>query len=141
MSRLAIIGTGMVGASLGLAIKQAKVRDLEIVGSDLERRHANKAKDMGAVDRVSGSLVGAVNGAQVVVIATPVMAIKEVMKIIGSSLEPGCLVTDTGSSKGISWSEFSARAATQGITSTRRQVSTTLKRLPNREGWFSFRGW
>ncbi len=107
MSRLAIIGTGMVGASLGLAIKQAKVRDLEIVGSDLERRHANKAKDMGAVDRVSSSLVGAVHGAQVVVIATPVMAIKEVMQIVGPSLEPGCLVTDTGSSKGIvlEWAE------------------------------------
>ncbi len=101
MARLAIIGTGMVGASLGLAIKQAKVKDLEIVGTDLERRHANQAKNMGAVDRTSGSMVGAVDGAQVVVIATPVMAIKEVMEIIGPSLEPGCLVTDTGSSKGV----------------------------------------
>ena len=107
MSRLAIIGTGMVGASLGLALKQAKVKDLEIVGSDLERRHANQAKNLGAVDRVSGSLVGAVDGAQVVVIATPVMAIKEVMEIVGPSLEPGCLVTDTGSSKGVvlEWAE------------------------------------
>ncbi len=107
MSRMAIIGTGMVGASLGLAVKQAKVRDLEIVGSDIERRNANKAKDMGALDRVSGSLVGAVQNAQVVVISTPVMAIKDVMDIIGPSLEPGCLVTDTGSSKGLvlAWAE------------------------------------
>ena len=101
MARLAIIGTGMVGASFGLAIKQAKVKDLEIVGTDLERRHANQAKNMGAVDRTSSSMVGAVDRAQVVVIATPVMAIREVMEIIGPSLEPGCLVTDTGSSKGV----------------------------------------
>ena len=62
---------------------------------------------MGAVDQVTWSLVGAVEDAQVVIIATPTMAVKEVMEIIGPRLTEGCLVTDTGGPKGvvIEWAE------------------------------------
>ena len=54
---------------------------------------------MGAIDRVSGSLAGAVEDAQIVIIATPVLAMKEVLETIGPRLAEGCLVTDTGTSK------------------------------------------
>jgi len=101
LAKLAIIGTGIIGTSLGLAIKKARVKDLQVVGTDLERGHASKAKSMGALDQTEGSLVGAVQNAAIVVIATPVLAMKDVFEIVGSRLPEGCLVTDTGSSKAI----------------------------------------
>ena len=107
MKKVAIIGTGLIGTSLGLAIKQALPKDVRIVGTDIERSHASKAQKVGAVDQVSGSLAGAVENAQMVVIATPVVAMKDIMEVVGSNLMEGCLVTDTGDSKTIvtEWAE------------------------------------
>ncbi len=107
MDKIAIIGTGLIGASLGLAIKRAGIKDVHIVGSDINRGHASKAQKMGAVDQVEGSLVSAAKDAEIVIIATPVMAIKDAMEIIAPHLKEGCLVTDTGSSKGtvMEWAE------------------------------------
>lgn len=107
MSSITIIGMGVIGTSLGLALRSTDTKNLRVIGSDVDRGNANKAQSMGAVDRTEGNLVGAVEGAQVVIIATPVRAIKQVMEIIGPYLEEGCLVTDTGSSKALvmEWAE------------------------------------
>ena len=101
MSKIAIIGTGLIGTSLGLAIKRAGFKDIEIAGTDKERSHASKAQSMGAIDQASGNLPNVVQDAQIVIIATPVQAIKDVMEIIAPRLMEGCLVTDTGSCKGV----------------------------------------
>ena len=107
MTKITIIGTGMIGTSLGLAIKRSGYKDLEIVGTDRDRGNATKALNMGALDKTSGNLMDAVEGAMVVIIATPLMAMKGVMEVIGQGLEDGCLVTDTGSAKGVvmEWAE------------------------------------
>ena len=99
MERIAIIGLGLIGTSIGLGLKRAKF-PVEVVGTDKEPRHRSLAQRRGAVDRAEGSLLGAVRGAKMVIIATPVMAIREVMELIGPELEDGCVVTDTGSTKG-----------------------------------------
>jgi len=99
MEKIAIIGTGLMGASLGLAIKKVGLKDTQIVGLDLERSRANKAQKMGAVDKVERSLPDLVSNASLVFISTPVLAMKEVMQIIGPSLSEGALVTDTGGTK------------------------------------------
>lgn len=101
MSKIAIIGTGLIGTSLGLAIKKSGFRDIEIVGTDKERSHASKAQSMGAIDRTSGNLPSAVEDAQIVIIATPVQATEYVMEIIAPRLMEGALVTDTGSCKSV----------------------------------------
>ena len=101
MSKIAIIGTGLIGASLGLAIKRAGFKDIEIVGTDKERSHSSKAQSMGAIDHASGNIPGAVEDAQIVIIATPVQATKNVLEVIGPRLMDGCLVTDTGSCKSV----------------------------------------
>ena len=107
MDKVAIIGTGLIGASLGLSIKKAGGNAVHIVGTDINRGHASKSKKMGAVDEVASGLATAVEEAELVIIATPVVAMKDVMEIIGPYLKEGCLVTDTGSSKGvvIEWAE------------------------------------
>ena len=101
MNKIAIIGTGLIGTSLGLAIKRIVSNNTQIVGTDIERRNAGKAEKMGAIDKASGSLGSAVEDAQIVILATPVMAMKDIMEAVGPRLQEGCLVTDTGGSKGV----------------------------------------
>ena len=99
MDRITIIGTGLIGSSIGLAIKRLGLKRTEVVGIDLERSAANKSKKIGAVDKIEKTLVNAVSNASIVFISTPVMATKEIMEIIGPRLNEGTLVTDTGSTK------------------------------------------
>lgn len=100
MERIAIIGLGLIGTSLGLALKQAKLPNIEIVGHDKDPAHATKAHKRGAVDRTHYNLHGAIEGARLVIIATPIMAIRDVLQAIAQSVEPGTVITDTGSTKG-----------------------------------------
>ncbi|PKB79884.1 MAG: hypothetical protein BZY88_10870 [SAR202 cluster bacterium Io17-Chloro-G9] len=107
MAKLAIIGTGLMGTSLALALKQSNVRDLEVVGTDYDRRARNGAQKTGAFHRVEGHLGSAVRDANIVILATPVMAMKELMEEIGPELREGCVVSDMGSSKKVvlEWAE------------------------------------
>ena len=107
MHRITIIGTGLIGTSLGLAIKRSSAKDIEIVGTDIERGNAGTAQRMGAIDRVSGRLGRAAEDARLVIIATPVMAMKDILEIIAPSLSEGCVVTDTGGCKRVvmGWAE------------------------------------
>ena len=98
MDKIGIIGTGLIGASLGLALKKAGIKNTQIIGVDLERSRANKAKKMGAIDKV-GNMMEVASQASVIFIATPVMTMKDVMETIGPRLPEGVLVTDTGSTK------------------------------------------
>jgi prephenate dehydrogenase len=75
------------------------LRDLEVVGTDEDRQARSGAERRKAFDKVENRLFSAVDGADIVVLATPVLAMKEVMEIIGPELAEGCVVTDVGSSK------------------------------------------
>lgn len=97
--RITIIGTGLIGGSIGLALKAAALDGVEIVGHDRERGSANQAQRMGAIDRAEHNLSKAVRGAGMVVIATPILAIREVMQQIAPDLAEGVVVTDTASTK------------------------------------------
>ncbi len=97
--RIAIVGLGLIGSSLGLALKQGGLREVEIVGHDLDRGVANKAQRLGAIDRAEHNLSRAVTGASLVIIATPVLAVREVMAQIAADLAEGAVVTDTASTK------------------------------------------
>ncbi len=98
MDKITIIGMGLIGTSLGMALKKAQVK-AEIVGSDRDRGVANRAQKMGGSDSTETNPLRAVKDARIVVLATPIRAIEEVMKFIGPELEDGCVVTDTGSTK------------------------------------------
>jgi len=105
VTRIAIIGLGLIGGSMGLALK--KVADLELVGFARRPEVASKALSIGAVDRAEGNLLSAVKEANLVIIATPVVAIKEILAQIGERLSQGCIVTDTASTKAqvMGWAE------------------------------------
>jgi len=98
MSKITIVGMGLIGSSIGLALKKAKI-DGEIVGTDRDRSVSARARKIGAADSTENNPIKAVAGASIVILATPVGAIKEMMKLFGPELEEGTIVTDTGSTK------------------------------------------
>ena len=95
--QITIIGTGLIGGSLGLALKKRRFPG-KIVGCDrapvLERAH-----DLGAIDRGDTKPADAVRGSQVVVLATPVVAVIDLIERLGSALSARTLLTDVGSTK------------------------------------------
>ena len=97
--RIAIIGLGLIGGSLGLAIKGARLENLEVVGYDREWGVGPKAQRLGAIDRAARDARSAARDAALVIIATPVLAIRQVMEEVAPVLREGCVVTDTGSTK------------------------------------------
>jgi prephenate dehydrogenase len=100
MPRVAIIGTGLIGASIGLAMRQrSKIKGLELVGYDRESANAKRAQKIGAIDSTARSPREAVRDASMVVIATPVLAVRKIMVEIAPALDEGAVVTDTGSTK------------------------------------------
>ncbi|PYX84193.1 MAG: prephenate dehydrogenase/arogenate dehydrogenase family protein [Acidobacteria bacterium] len=97
MRQITIVGTGLIGGSLGLALKARGFRG-KIVGCDrlpiLER-----AQKKAAIDHGQTNPNDAVRGSQVVVLATPVGAIIDLIDSLGRSLSPRTLLTDVGSTK------------------------------------------
>ncbi len=106
MRKITIIGLGLIGGSLGLALKQSGT-SASIVGHDLEHESAGKAKRRGAVDQAEWNLPRAVENADVVVLAVPVGAVKTLLGQIADHLKDGCVVTDVSSTKAqvIAWAE------------------------------------
>lgn len=104
--RIAIIGLGLIGGSVGLALRRAGA-GFEVVGFARRPEVASRALELGAVDRTEGSLISAVKDAELVLIATPAMAMKEILAEIGGSLREGSIVTDTASTKAevMDWAE------------------------------------
>lgn len=99
MSNITIIGLGLIGTSIGLALKKAKQPNLKITGHDREPTSSRTAQKMNAIDSLEWNVGKSVRNADMVIIATPVLAIKEVMEYIAPQLPEECVVTDTGSTK------------------------------------------
>lgn len=96
--RVTIIGTGLIGASFGLALRSAS-SSVTIIGFDHVPESQRAAIRLKAVDQYSPNLADAVHDAELVVIATPVRAIELVLREIGPYLQPTALVVDTASTK------------------------------------------
>jgi prephenate dehydrogenase len=98
MKKLAIIGLGLMGGSLGLAAKKKKVARV-VCGYARREETRHEALKLGAVDLVSDSPEEAVKGADMVVLCLPVLAIPELTAVCVSHFEENCIVTDVGSTK------------------------------------------
>jgi prephenate dehydrogenase len=97
IDQITIVGTGLIGGSLGLALKQSGFRG-RIVGCDRPEVLA-RAKARSAIDVAESSAAAAVQGSAVVVLATPVTSIIDHIGRIGPLLPSDTLLTDTGSTK------------------------------------------
>jgi len=99
INRLAIIGLGLIGGSLSLALKERGLVT-EVVGYSRQLQTRLRARELGLIDRPVDSIAEAVRGADVVFIATPVQAMAAVFAEMAPVLDPQALVTDGGSVKG-----------------------------------------
>ncbi|NQT71668.1 MAG: prephenate dehydrogenase/arogenate dehydrogenase family protein [Chloroflexi bacterium] len=99
VKRISIIGLGLIGGSLGLALKQSMGTNVEIVGFARRPEVAKEAVRIAAVDKTAAQLVQAVRDANIVIIATPVLAMKDILQEIAGHLSPNTIVTDVGSTK------------------------------------------
>jgi len=97
IENITIIGTGLIGGSLALALKQAGFTGM-IVGCDrADRLHAAGAR--GALDASETDATIAVRNSQLTVLAAPVQANLELLSQIAPHVPPGALITDVGSTK------------------------------------------
>src|SRR6266568_9660136 len=100
MGTVGIVGLGLIGGSIGLALKRSKLAGTQIVGYDRDLDVALRAQRFGAVDGVERSLAGLADTAGLIVIATPIIAMRGVFAEIGPRLQQGAVVTDVASTKG-----------------------------------------
>ena len=97
-TRAAILGLGLMGGSLGLALRDAQAAG-GVIGYDVAPDVAARARERGVVDEIASSPEEAVAAADLVVLAAPVLAERELLRTIASHVAPGALVTDLGSTK------------------------------------------
>jgi prephenate dehydrogenase len=112
--RLAVIGTGLLGGSVGLAARAAGVP--EVVGADTDRRELREALQRGAVTAGAGSVEEAAAGADLVVACTPVRSLAAVLARAHAA-NPDAVLTDVGSTKSHLLAELSGSS-----TSLRRLI-------------------
>ena len=95
VTRLTIVGTGLIGASLGLA---ARAKDVEVAGWDPDPAALEAAAGRGAVTQ-AGSLEDAVGGAELVVLAAPIASLPAQVAAVLEATGEETTVTDVGSTK------------------------------------------
>jgi prephenate dehydrogenase len=96
--RLSIIGVGLLGGSIGLAVKSAAMH-CRVVGYGHRRSTLDKALASGAIDEAANTPAGAVKGADLVILCTPVGLFRQNLADIATALAKGAIVTDVGSTK------------------------------------------
>jgi prephenate dehydrogenase len=95
--QITIIGTGLIGGSFALALRKRKFAG-RIVGCDRESA-LKRAKMCGVIDNGFSEPADAVRGSQLVLLATPVLAIVDLIGRLGPALPATTLLTDVGSTK------------------------------------------
>lgn len=104
MIRITVVGLGLIGTSLAMALrnadpKETQLGELELTGFDRDQRAVKEARGRLAIDKEARSLAEAVRDAQIVVVATPVQAIRDVFGQLATLLPAGAVVTDVASTK------------------------------------------
>ncbi len=99
VATVAVVGTGLMGASVGLAAKRAGVE--RVVGYDADASAADAARERGALDAV-GALDDVLAVADLAVVAAPVTALPALVEDVLARTPESCTVTDVGSTK--TWS-------------------------------------
>ena len=95
--KIAVLGVGLIGGSIGLA---ARARlDAEVAGFDPDRELLDRATELGAIDSAHDSVASAVQGAELVFCAAPVLALPGLAAEALDAAGEDCAVTDVGSVK------------------------------------------
>ena len=96
--KVCIVGLGLIGGSIGLAIKRSNISN-QITGYARSNSTLERAIELGLVDSVKDNLKDAVNNSDLVILATPLSTFRELVEEMNPFLKKGCIITDTGSAK------------------------------------------
>lgn len=103
MQTVGIVGLGLIGGSVGLALKQHRdatgAPAYRVIGYDNSPGRRKQAEQLGAVDVTCVHLIDLAQHTQVLVIATPVLAVRQVLAELAPHLHPETIITDTASTK------------------------------------------
>lgn len=95
--RIAVVGVGLIGGSIGLAARERL--GATVSGWSRSRSTLERALELGAIDRAGDSLADAVRDAEAVFACAPVGVLPEVVRDVLSAAPDDCVVTDAGSTK------------------------------------------
>jgi len=98
IKRLAIIGVGLIGGSLSLALKKAGQVG-EVVGYSRTQSVREEALALGVIDKAASSIADAVEGADIVFLAVPMAAMESVITEVQAHISDDTIITDGGSAK------------------------------------------
>ena len=101
--KLAIIGVGLIGGSLGLCLKEKLGEDIFIAGLCRTQKSMDLAVELGAVDMAAPDVRAVVEDADIVFLATPVLQMVPMLGKILPHLKQGAILTDAGSTKAYLW--------------------------------------
>ena len=101
--KLAIIGVGLIGGSLGLCLKDKLGDEIYITGLCRTQKSMNLAMELGAVDFASSDLETVVGNADIIFLSPPVLQIVPMVEKIVPFLKSGTIITDAGSTKQYIW--------------------------------------
>jgi len=99
INRLAVIGVGLIGGSLSLALKQAGEVG-EVIGYSRTETVRQEALDLGVIDIAASSISDAVKDADMIFLAVPMAAMETVLTELVEHIKEGAIITDGGSAKG-----------------------------------------
>jgi prephenate dehydrogenase len=98
IERIAILGTGLLGTSVGLALRASGFAG-SVTGWNRSREQVEIALASGAIDTIADDAVEAAKAGQLIVLAVPIYATLDWMERLAPVLEPDHLITDVGSTK------------------------------------------
>ena len=104
--KIAIIGVGLIGGSLGLCLKDKLGDKVFITGLCRTERSMRRAMELGAVDLAASNLQEVVEDADIIFLSPPVLQIVPMVKKILPFLKSGAILTDAGSTKQFIWQEL-----------------------------------
>lgn len=96
--QITIIGVGLLGGSFALAMRSQNSAD-KIVGVSRRLSSAENALSLGIIDEASDDIHSAVKNADLVLIATPLLSMADVLRQVAGAVSENCLITDVGSVK------------------------------------------
>ena len=98
INRLLIVGVGLIGGSLALALRKAGIVQ-EIVGAGRSEHNLKRAVELDVIDRYSLNFADEVSNSDIVVVATPVRSMNSIFEIIATTDYHDSIITDVGSVK------------------------------------------
>lgn len=103
---ITIVGLGLIGSSIGLALRQSDVTST-LIGHDKDSGASRQAKKLNAVDKTDWNLISACEESDLIILSIPISGIQETLKAIAPYVRPGCTILDTASLKApvLSWAD------------------------------------